>query len=71
MAKRTCSRCKGLTDDLFSTFTLGLIDGGSGQVDCWKCDGQGRLRDGRLCHGCNGNGRRQCPKCHGTGFVGG
>lgn len=66
--RRGCPKCQ----DVFAhTITFGMLDVGTGRVKCRKCNGDGNLRDGRLCHSCNGSGRVDCNRCGGTGYIGG
>lgn len=42
--------------------------GGSGEVVCPRCCGDGKL--GReTCYYCQGEGRVKCPACNGTGTI--
>ena len=77
--KETCPTCKG--EHPYTTCTKcngsGKLDSchrcdGSGLVDCYYCDGIGKIRE--ECPTCNGSGSTRkrrtvnCGECHGTGI---
>lgn len=66
---KACRKCQDASQSLIEVFSLGSVACGTGQVRCPKCRGDGELRDGRLCHRCNGSGTVECPRCEGTGML--
>ncbi len=66
---RPCRKCQSGSDAVAEIITLGFISSGTGYVKCPKCRGEGELRDGRVCHRCNGDGKVECPRCGGSGTL--
>ncbi|MGC9516863.1 MAG: hypothetical protein ACP5C3_04100 [Methanomicrobiales archaeon] len=42
---------------------------GNGRIECFTCEGDGRLDDGSICSVCKGKGTLICPDCKGTGKL--
>ncbi len=42
---------------------------GSGNVNCYHCQGTGTNQAGFECNRCNGSGEHKCDRCKGSGVL--